>query len=263
MTRLIWDQTGARYYEAGVDRGVLYVGSAPGVSWDGLTNVEEKPSGGEARPRYIDGVKYRNTSADEEFEATLSAFTYPRIFEQCDGIAQVRPGLGLTNQRRVPFHLTYRTGVGNDTDGAGHGYKIHLVYNALAAVSSRSHATLSDSSEPLEFSWDLTSLPPSISGYKRTAHVTIDSRYTHPITLSVIEDILYGSEESTPRMLTISELFTIYDTLVDLVVVDNGNGTATVSGPDEAISVFADGQYVITWDSVEQIDDDTYSITSP
>lgn len=262
MTRLSWGRTGERYYETGVDRGVLFVDSLPGVPWEGLTSVNENPKGAEARPRYIDGIKYLNTSTQEEFEATISAFTYPTLFEQCEGSIQARPGLFLTGQRRKSFGLSYRSGIGNDIDGTAHGYKLHLVYNALANPSQRQNTSMGSSTEPGEFSWDLTTRPPALSGYARTAHVVVDSRLTHPITMALIEDILYGTESTSPRLPSITELFGIFDTLVDLVVTDNGNGTAVISGPDGAIEFFGDGLYTITWDSIQQIDQDTYSISS-
>lgn len=262
MTRLSWGDTGDRHYEAGVDRGVLYVGTADGVPWQGLTSVEENLTGGEPRARYIDGVKYLNTSSQEEFGATVTAFTYPVQFEQCDGSAQARPGLFLGQQRRKPFGLSYRTGIGNDVDGPAYGYKVHIVYNALAAPTNRSHSTLGTSTDPSEFSWALTTKPPVVSGYARTSHIVVDSRYTHPITLANIEDILYGTESTAPKLPTIVELFGIFDTLVDLAVTDNGDGTALISGPDEAVQFFGDGLYSIAWDTVVQIDEDTYSISS-
>lgn len=262
MTRLIWSQAGTRYFESGVDRGVLYVGAAPGVPWIGLINVEEKPTGGDARPRYIDGKKYLNTSAHEEFEATLTAYTYPRQFEPCEGSVQVRPGLMVTQQPRASFGLSYRTLIGNDTDGTEHGYKLHLVYNALAKPSSKRFNTLDDSPDPTEFSWDVTTRPPVMAGYKPTAHMVIDSRYTNAITLASLEDILYGTDVTPPTLPTFAEVLAVFDTLVDLEVVDNGDGSADISAPDDAITVYGDGMYAITWETVEDNGDGTYTISS-
>lgn len=148
MTRIFWNAPGERFYEGGVDRGVLYVGSTPGVPWTGLISVAESPKGGEARPYYQDGIKRLNISGKEEFEATINAFTAPREFGPCDGTVAFQNGLFATQQPRKSFHLCYRTQVGNDIQGQSHAYKIHLVYNALAAPTERANATLSDNVEP-------------------------------------------------------------------------------------------------------------------
>lgn len=205
MTRLEWGTAGERYYDAGVDRGVLYVDGV-GVPWNGLISVEETPTGGEAKPFYQDGYKYSNRATPEEFEATLNAFTYPDEFARCDGSAQVGRGLFATNQRRRPFTLSYRTMIGNDVDGSEHGYKIHLVYNALAAPSQRTNNTLGESVEATAFSWALTTKPPVLSRRRATAHFIIDSRATTPELLAQIEDVLYGTANEPPRIMTVPEL---------------------------------------------------------
>lgn len=263
MTRLAWGRAGTRYFEAGVDRGVLYVGTAPGVPWDGLISVEEKPSGGTARARYIDGKKYLNeVTVNEEFEAVVTAYMYPKEFEPCDGSAQVRNGFFLGQQRRKAFGLSYRTIVGNDTDGTSHAYKIHLVYNAIANPATRKNDTLNDSPDPTQFSWDLTTRPPLTPGYRPTAHFVIDSRYINPVTLASIENVLYGTDSTPPTLPTFAQLLTIFDTLVDLEVVDNGDGTAELSAPDEALSEFGPGMYSLTWDTVVDNGDGTFTISS-
>lgn len=261
MTRLAWNVVGSRFYEAGLDRGVLYVDELPGVPWIGLTEVAERSSGGESRPYYLDGVKYLNEVSAEEFEATISAYTYPDEFAQCDGSASARPGLIVTMQRRKKFGLSYRTKVGNDLDGVDYAYKIHLVYNAVAYPSDRGYATLQDTAEPIDFSWDISTQPTTTPGYKPTAHIVIDSRTTAGIVLEAVENILYGTDTTPPRLPSFSELVSIFD-VPTLTVVDNGDGTYTVTGPDSAITMLSSDTFQITWPTVEFIDADSYTISS-
>ncbi|AOZ64884.1 major tail protein [Streptomyces phage Maya] len=261
MPRITWGGSGSRAYETGIDRGVLFVGSQAGVAWIGLTSVEENPVGGQNKSYYIDGVKYLQTSGPEEYTATINAFTYPDEFGVCDGTAQVRPGLHLTQQRRKSFGFSYRTLIGTDLN-PDKGYKIHIVYNALAEPARRNYSSISDSPEPLDFSWTITTKAPAVSGYKHSAHVVIDSRTTSPQTLKVIEDILYGSDEQMSRLPSISELIDIFDELHVLVVTDNGDGTVTIEGPDEAIRMLDSNIFQIEWSTVGAIDEDTYMISS-
>lgn len=211
MTRLSWGDPGKRYYETGIDQGVLFVGSAPGVAWSGLISVEEAPVGGDPRPFYLDGVKYLNISAAEEFAATISAFYAPAEFAPCDGIAYVQNGLSATQQPRRPFSLSYRTRIGNDLEAERHAYKIHLVYNALAAPSARNRKTLGSEAEADPFSWEITTLPPLVATpYKATAHLIVDSRTADPDALATFEDLIYGSATDTPAMPTPTELIAIF-----------------------------------------------------
>ena len=208
MTRLNWGTTGERYYETGVDKGVLYVESTNGVAWNGLISVSESPSGGEPQPYYLDGFKFLNLASAEEYTATIQAFSSPSEFNICDGTVAISPGLFATHQPRKSFGLCYRTKLGNDVDGIGYGYKLHLVYNALAAPSERNNATLSDSTDPIELSWGITTTPPLLSAYKPTAHMVIDSKKTNSILLATIEDILYSS--TSARLPLPSELVTLF-----------------------------------------------------
>jgi hypothetical protein len=210
LPRITWNSMGQRFFETGVDRGVLYVDSNPGVAWVGLTSVSESPSGGDPRPYYIDGVKYLNLATAEEFEATINAFQSPLEFGPCDGTLSIQNGLFVTQQPRKSFGLSYRTRLGNDVDGADHAYKIHLVYNALAAPSQRSNNSLGGEVNPTTFSWAITTRPPAITGYKRTAHLVIDSRLTDPAVLTEIEDLIYGSEANQPQLPTPDELIAIF-----------------------------------------------------
>jgi hypothetical protein len=194
MTRVTWGDAGQRFYEAGADRGVLYVGDNAGVPWNGLTAVRESPSGGEPQPYYLDGYKYINLAAAEEFEATIDAFSSPAAFGVCDGTASVANGLFITQQRRQEFDLCYRTAIGNDVDGLDHGYKLHLVYGALAKPATRNNRSLNDTPEPIGLSWAITTAPPRIDGYRPTSHMVVDSRSTPPELLVELEDLLYGTE---------------------------------------------------------------------
>lgn len=212
MPRLTWGAVGERVFEAGVDHGVLYVDGADGVAWNGLTSVSESSSGAELSEYYVDGIKYLQLLAAEEFVATIEAYTYPDEFAQCDGTRPVGHGLFMTQQPRKEFGLSYRTKVGNDVDGIDLGYKIHLVYNALAAPTARPNNTITESVDPFNFSWTISTKPPTFVGYKPTAHMVIDSRDTPSDLLAQIEDILYGSADSDPaRLPSVAELIFLFN----------------------------------------------------
>lgn len=262
MSRLVWAAVGERYYEAGVDRGVLYVPNQAGVPWNGLVSVTEAPSGGKTRSHYIDGVQYINVSSIEEFGAVIEAYSSPAEFAECDGTSQIYSGFFVTQQRRRPFGMSYRTRIGNDVQGVDHGYKVHLIYNALAAPSSRSRNTLSDSVTPSLFSWEITATPVKTTGHRRTAHAILDSRTINPATLENIESLLYGSEDNLPRLPSMEELLAIFETDNSITVVDNGNGTFTASGSDAAVQMISDTQFRITAPSAVFIDEETYTLTS-
>lgn len=210
MTRVIWGQSGQRFYETGVDRGMLYVAGEFGVPWNGLTGVSESPSGGEGQAFYVDGYKYLNASTAEEYEATITAFSSPALFDRCIGMGNIHFGLFIDQQRRESFDFSYRTLVGNDIEGRDYGYKLHLVYGALAAPSSRENASIGESVDPLSLSWSITTKPPRATEYRPTAHMVIDSSMTPPKMMATIEDILYGSEDSEPRMPSQDELIAIF-----------------------------------------------------
>jgi hypothetical protein len=206
MARLSWSADGERYFEGGVDRGVLYVDDGPGVAWSGLVSVAESPSGVTVEPYYIDGVKYLNRLTREEFEATITAYTYPEEFGKCDGTLAVGNGLFARQQRRRPFGFSYRTKVGNDTDGTDHAYKIHVVYGASAEPSSVSYQTLGGAQDALNFSWHVTTKASLVKNFAPSAHFVIDSRETPGALLGAIEDILYGTPQATPRLPSAGEL---------------------------------------------------------
>lgn len=200
--KLVWDKVGERVYETGVDHGVLYIPTAgvysSGVAWNGLTAVTESPSGAEASPQYADNIKYLNLTSAEEFGATIEAFTYPPEFAPFDGQVAAQPGVYLGQQGRKTFGLSYRTLKGNDTDGQDFGYKLHLVYGCQAAPSERAYATVNDSPEAQTLSWELTTSPVAVTGFKPTAILTIDSTEVDAADLLALETILYGEDGVEP-----------------------------------------------------------------
>lgn len=204
MTRLLWDQVGERLYETGVDQGVLYVPNNgvydTGVPWNGLTSITESPSGAEATPIYADNIKYLNLISTEEFGGTIEAYTYPDEFAQCDGTATPEAGVAVGQQSRKIFGLCYRTKLGNDVDGADYGYKLHLVYGATAAPSEKAYSTVNDTPEALAFSWAFSTTPVAVTGLKPTAQLTIDSTQVNPTNLAALEDALYGTAGTSPRL---------------------------------------------------------------
>lgn len=211
MARLLWGDAGERVFQTGVDRGVLYLKDRVGVPWNGLISVSEKPSGGEPRPYYLDGVKYINTASREEFNAAITAYTYPDEFGVCDGTSTNGKGLFYSQQKRETFGLTYRTKIGNDLDGLDHGYKIHLIYNALALPTESEYTTLNAEQEASAFNWEISTQGVSIPGKRATAHLTLDSRKVDPVLLQIVEGILYGHNSMLPRLPEPSELDALFD----------------------------------------------------
>lgn len=225
MTRLVWNAVGERIFEAGVDRGVLFV-SGVGVPWNGLISVDEKPEGGEVTPYYLDGYKYLNYVSNQEFAASIEAYTYPDEFRECEGYAEANYGLFVTNQKKKEFGLAYRTLVGNDLRGTDLGYKIHVIYNAIAEPSDASNESISDSLDPLNFSWDISTKPPEFVGHEPTSHFVIDSRVTPTDLLRDIEDILYGTSETEARLPSATELLFLFNSYQSSVF-DAGHLTDT------------------------------------
>lgn len=204
--RLVWDATGERLYETGVSQGVLYVqdstGKYPkGVAWNGLTGVTESPSGAEVTALYADDIKYLNLMSTEEFGATIEAYTYPDEFAQCDGSAELTAGVTIGQQDRKTFGMCYKTVLGNDSESNNYGYKLHIIYGAKASPSEKAYATINDSPEAITFSWEVTTTPVNVNGFKSTASLTIDSTKVDAGKLTALEDILYGKDagaEGTP-----------------------------------------------------------------
>ena len=204
MAKIIWDNVGEKLYETGVKNGVLYTLEGgvytKGVAWNGLTAVTESPSGAEPTNLYADDIKYISLYSAEEFGATIEAYTYPEEFAICDGSATIADGVYIGQQARKPFGLAYKTTIGNDNDGAGYGYKLHLLYGCMASPSEKSYSTINDSPEAITFSWELTTTPVNVEGHKPTACVTIDSTKCDKSKLTALEEILFGTESVDARM---------------------------------------------------------------
>lgn len=201
--RAVWDEIGKKLYETGVDRGMLYKIQDDGkynkgVPWSGLTEVSENPSGAEATSLYADNIKYLNLVSAEDFGANISAYTYPDEYAECDGSVEVAPGVTIGQQERKKFGFCYRTVVGNDVDKNNHGYKLHLIYNALASPSEKGFSTINDSPDAITFSWEISTEPVNVTGHKPTACLIVDSTKTDKELLAKLEDILYGKDPSTP-----------------------------------------------------------------
>ena len=214
MAKLIWDKTGERLFETGVNKGVLYPQDASGaypagVAWNGLTAVTESPSGAEATPLYADNIKYLNLMSAEEFGATVEAYTYPDEFGVCNGEAALVEGVAIGQQARKAFGMAYQTRVGNDIEGSELGYKIHLIYGALAAPSEKAYATINDSPEAITFSWEITTTPVEVTGFKPTATLVIDSTKVEESKMAAIEAVLYGSDSEEARLPLPDEVLSI------------------------------------------------------
>lgn len=213
MSKLVWDKSGERYYETGVKQGVLYVMNngtyGTGVAWNGLTAVTEAPTGAEATPLYADDIKYLNLMSAEEFGGTIEAYTYPDEFKECNGEAELATGVSIGQQARKTFGFCYRTVLGNDTENNEYGYKLHLVYGALASVSEKAYATINDSPEAITFSWEFTTTPVEVEGFKPTSIVTIDSTKANAEKLKALEAKLYGSDDVEPTLPLPAEIATM------------------------------------------------------
>lgn len=218
MSKLVWDKTGERTYETGVEQCALYVqgtgGTYPtGVAWNGVSAITESPSGAESSAVYADNIKYLNLISAEEFGATLEAYSYPPEFAECNGEASLAEGITIGQQKRKAFGLAYKTRLGNDVDGTDYGYKLHLIYGAQAAPSEKAYSTVNDSPEAMAMSWELTTTPVNVTGHKPTASLTIDSTKADPTKLEALEKILFGSDEpeaGTPRLPLPDEIATLF-----------------------------------------------------
>ena len=218
MAKLVWDQTGEHFYETGVRQGVLYPMQeggtyTKGVAWNGLTAVTESPSGAEATALYADDIKYLNLLSTEEFGCTIEAYTYPDEFAECDGSASLAAGVNIGQQKRKTFGLCYRTVLGNDVDNNDYAYKLHLVYGCLASPSEKAYSTINDSPDAITFSWEVTTTPVAVTGFKPTACITIDSTKANAEKLTALEAILYGDGETEARLPLPNEIATLMKTV--------------------------------------------------
>ncbi len=270
MTTLQWDQTGQKQYETGVDRGVLYIPDesgnyVDGFAWNGLTTVTESPSGAESNKQYADNGVYLNLQSAEEFGGTIEAFTYPDEFGQCDGTAEPEAGVSLGQQSRSSFGFAYRTLIGNDVAGQNAGYKLHLVYSALAAPSEKAHATVNDSPEAVAFSWEFSTTPVNVgtiggTTYKPTSTVTIDSTRVDADALAALEEMLYGTSGTDPSLPSPADVVALFSGTVTAVTPTEpafNSGTHTITIPTVTGVVYringvdqAAGDVVITEDTI-------------
>jgi hypothetical protein len=265
MAELVWDEIGKRFYETGVDHGVLYLPDSAGayvdgVAWNGLTSVSEAPSGAEPNAQYADNIKYLNLFSAEEFGATLEAFTYPDEFAQFDGLGTPTPGVVVGQQSRKSFGLSYRTKIGNDVDGDDYGYKIHLIYGCYASPSEKAYNTINDSPEAINFSWAITTTPVAVPGMKPTSVIIIDSTKVDADVLADLEQILYGASGVDPALPLPGTIITMFAAGVTEVTPTQpafDAGTNTITIPTVAgVTYFVDGvaqsagALVITADTV-------------
>lgn len=217
MSKIVWDAIGEHTFETGVRNGVLYLKNVEGVydngvAWNGLTSVSESPEGAEPTDLYADDIKYLTLMSAENFKATIEAYTYPVEFEECDGSATIAKGVVIGQQPRKPFGLCYRTTIGNDTDGNEHGYKLHIVYGCQASPSEKQYSTINDSPDAVTFSWEVSTTPVNVNGKKPTATLIIDSTKADKAKLTALEAILYGSEQTEPRLPLPDEIATLMTT---------------------------------------------------
>jgi len=247
MTRLSWSAVGSRFFEAGVDRGVYYPKSGPGVDWSGLTAVNEEPTTDGSAFKHQDGISYKNKQDVGSFAAKIEAYIYPEEFDEAD---------------LVVFGFSYRTMLGDDILGMGRGYKIHLVYNASAEPSESELKTLNDSIEPLIFTWQVTTVPTPIELNRASAHIFIDSTKAYAWAISELEDILYGTDTIEPRLPSITEVLGIFENASILKITDHGDGSWTAEGPAEAITMLDATTFQIDWPSAVFIDEESYIISS-
>ena len=264
MAVLSWDAVGERFYETGVDKGVLYIPDSQGayingVAWNGLTSVSESPSGAESPPQYADNIKYLNLISAEEFSATIEAFTYPDEFAQFDGLSVPYAGVTIGQQPRKTFGLSYRTQVGNDLEGNDFGYKLHLIYGCQASPSEKAYNTINDSPEAITFSWEISTTPAPVTGGKPTSIITVDSTKVDATALAALEDFLYGTAGTDPSLPTPDAVVALFAGTVTEVTPSEPsfNGTDTITIPsvtgvtyyDAGVALTA-GAYVITEDTV-------------
>lgn len=259
MTRIAWGSFGSRKFEAGVDRTVFYPQQGPGVPWNGVVAIKEEPTGASLPVQHIDGVPFRSQKTKEGFALILQALTCPKEFDEYENLSE---GL-LTKQRKRTFGLSYRTLIGNDELGLAFGNKIHLVYNALAMPSKVDFSSLSkDGLDATPFSWGISTSPVDIPTVKPAAHLIVDTSIAYPEAIQALEDILYGSENTEPRLPDPVELMALFEEYAIFVVIDHGDGTWTASGPDEMVHMLDATTFEIVSPTVEYLDEDTYSVRS-
>ena len=244
MTKLTWDSTGSRFYEAGVSKAIFFNENGVAIPWNGLTSVTENNSKSSESISFVDGYRYLNKVTLDSYSGTINAFTYPDEISEYIGYTNY----GETHQKPKYFNLSYQTKIGNDISGIDHGYKIHIIYNAIAIESTNEYVSYGSSITPTEFSWNIHTIPVSIPDMKPSSHIIIDSTRTNSETMSIIENILYGNELEDARLPQIDELLTIFNENSYFRIIDHGDGSFTATGTD---------------DYVKQIDVETFELNSP
>jgi hypothetical protein len=268
MTSLVWDEPDKRIFETGIDRGVLYPASGPCVPWNGLTGITQSPSGGESTPLYADNLKYVTIFSMEDFKGTIEAFTYPPEFSLCDGTLSPAHGTTLGQQTHRMFGLSYRTRIGNALLGTEYAYKLHVVYGAVASPTEKAFGSISDSPEAIKFSWEFTTTPVPVTGFKPVSHIELDTRYLADWMVEGIEGILYGDKDGDGRLPTPDELIEIAGMLGAFMIFDNHDGTLRAVSFDNTIRNIHSRSYGIrtfdiVWDDVVDELDGSYLITTP
>lgn len=257
MTKLIWGAPGNRSYTTGVDRGVLYPKNSPAAAWSGLVSVVEAPSDVVIDTIYNDGMKDQN-SKGESFTARVNAMTYPANLLEYEVIS-FQEG---RETRRSEVGLSYRTLIGTDTEGLDHGYKIHLVYNALLSPTEKAYSTIDQDAAAEIFGWDLQTRPIPIEGFRPSAHVVLNTALSYPWAVSALEDVLYGTATTSPRLPTPAEVIEIFQDAAIVKITDHGDGTWTADGPDYAVYMTDDTSFEISWPSAVFIDSQSYTVST-
>ena len=249
MSKLVWDQITEKIFETGVKKGVLFVQNAAGeyptgVAWNGLTAVTESPSGAEPSPIYANDAKYAVIMSSEEFAATIEAYTYPTEFEACDGSAELAPGVVIGQQNRSPFGLAYQTTIGNDVSGLDYGYKLHLLYGALAAPSEKGYETINDNPDAITFSWEVSTTAVAVAGKKPTAILTIDSTKVSAEKLAILEGIIFGTDNSDPRLPLPDEVASIF-----IEAAPNALALSSITPDDDSSNTAITANIVLTFNN--------------
>jgi hypothetical protein len=262
MAELVWDETGQRYYETAVSKGVFYDVNGVGTSWNGLTSLEESVSSS-VQPVHFDGLKINDVVTVGDFAAVLRAFTYPEEFLPYEGILEDQEGFFVTDQPGNRFGLSYQTKIGNDVEGLEFGYKIHILYNLTALPSQKTYQTLSDSTNPMEFEWSLTGIPEAIENFRPTVHIIFDSTKMDKWLLEDLEGIIYGDEDSDAYLPPLKGLATFIRKWDRLIITDHGDGTWSAESPRPGQIIMLDETtFEITADTAIYLDPDTYTISS-
>ena len=253
--KLQWDNVGERLYETGTSKGVLFPYSndayQTGIAWNGLTAVSESPSGAEPTALWADDIKYLNLYSTEEFGATITAYTYPDEFAECDGSVDLIPGVSIGQQNRKMFGLAYKTLIGNDTDGTDKGYKIHCIYGCKASPSEKSYATVNDSPEAIEFSWEVSTTPVDVEGKKPTANIIFDSTKLSVAQMQIVEDTLYGTESTDPRLPLPAEWVTLLGEATADIVLNKSNVNVEVGETTTITATPSPKDSIVTWASAD------------